>query len=266
MKTDTANAKHILNARTRGVLGTRPVRRLRVTGQIPAAVYGRSVKPLAVELNAREFTRYLHAVGGEPGLITLREDAAAGAGEPAATPKGKAKSPSGGWEHPVVIKQIQRHPVTGYVSHIDFQVIRLTDRIRVRVHVELKGDPIGVKEESGVLEHFLREIEIECLPTEIPSHFTADVAAMKLNDTMYVKDLPLPPNAKLVTDPNAPVASVQTPRAEEPAEAAPAAEEPEVIREKKPGEEESPEAKGDPGKGAKGEPQKGPRKADEDKS
>jgi len=136
---------------------------------------------------------------------------------------------------------VQHDPVDGTVTHIDFHAILLTEQIRIKVPLVLKGDPVGVKQESGVLEQFLREIEVECLPTAIPERVEHEVSAMAIGDTVHIRDLVIPAGVKITADPEGVVASVLTPKVEKPEEvtAEAAVTEPEVIREKKPEAEES---------------------------
>ena len=212
----SASAQVALTATPRSTQGTRPVRRLRQEGLVPGVIYGREVKPVPVAVNARQLLRVLQATHGEHALVSLRLD------------DGK------GWEKPVLVQDVQHHPVTGRVIHVDFHAIVLTERLRVKVPLALLGEPVGVKQEGGLLEHFLREVEVECLPTEIPARLELDISAMKIGDTVHVRDLTTPPNTKITADPEGAIASVQMPKEEKPEEAAAAAPaEPEVIREKK---------------------------------
>ena len=223
--------QHTLIVTRRQASGTRPVRRLRHEGLVPGVVYGREMKALAIAVKARELMKLLHAKAGEHALVTLRlEDG---------TP----------WEKPALVQAMQHDPVDGHVVHVDFHAILLTERIRVRVPVVLKGESVGVKQESGILEHFLREVEVECLPTEMPASVEFDVSALKVGETVHVRDLAAPKNAKITSDADGVIASVQAPKVEKPEEAA-AVTEPEVIREKKeeaapPAAEEAKEAKGE---------------------
>jgi len=140
-------------------------------------------------------------------------------------------------EKPVLLKRVEQDPVSGQIVHLEFHAIVLTEQIRVKVPLVLNGTPVGVKQDNGVLEHFLREIEVACLPTSIPKELAHDVSQMKIGDTLHVHDLQAPAGAKIVTDPNAAIASVLMPREEKVEEvAAEAVTEPEVIREKKPEE------------------------------
>ena len=200
--------------------GRRPARRMRQQGLVPGVVYGRDQQPLPVTINQRQLLRVLHSARGEHALVTLRMD------------EGKA------WEKPALVKEIQHDPVDGHVIHVDFHAIVLTERLRVKVPVALKGEPVGVKQDGGILEHFLREVEVECLPTEIPAHIEFDISALKIGDTVHVRDLAAPSNTKIVSEPTGVIASVQMPKEEKPEEEAAGPAEPEVLREKK----EEPEA------------------------
>ena len=210
-----AAPRAVLTVKRRALVGRRPVRRLRREGLVPGVVYGKALDPLAIAVSHRDLVKLLHAKAGEHALVTLRlEDGVS-------------------WEKPVLVQAVQQDPVDGRVVHVDFHAIVLTERLKVKVPVMLKGEPVGVKQEGGILEHFLREVEVECLPTEIPSSVEHDVSAMKIGETIHVRDLAPPKNARITTDPEGVIASVQAPKAEPAAEEAAAVTEPEVIREKK---------------------------------
>ena len=135
----------------------------------------------------------------------------------------------------MLIKRVERDPVKGDAVHIDFHAIALTEQIRIKIPLVLNGTPVGVKQDGGLLEHFLREVEVECLPTQIPKQVEHDISAMRIGDTLHVRDLSAPPGARLTSDPEGVVASVLVPKVEKVEEAAAeAVTEPEVIREKKP--------------------------------
>jgi len=222
-----------LTVKRRTAAGTRPVRRLRGEGLVPGIIYGRDMEPMSVAVSQRELVKLLHAKTGEHTLVTLRlED-------------GKA------WEKPALVQAVQHDPVGGHVLHVDFHAIVLTERLKVKVPVVLKGEPVGVKQDGGVLEQFLREVEVECLPADIPAGVAHDISALKIGDTVHVRDLAPPKAAQITSDPEGVIASVQTPKVEAPPEEAPAVTELEVIREKK---EEAGEAEGEEAaKGEKGE-------------
>ncbi len=232
-----------LRVTPRAQQGTRPTRRLRQAGSIPAVLYGKKTQPLSLLVERREFTKFLHARHGEHGVLTLQ---IAQDGKPL--------------EKPVLIKQIQHDPVRGDIVHVDFHAIILSEQIRVKVPVVLKGEPLGVKQDRGVLEHFLREVEVACLPTAIPKHIEHDVSHLKIGDAIHVKELVVPTGAKLMTDPEGVIASVLAPKEEKIEEvAAEAVTEPEVIREKKP-EAEGEAETGQPAKKEEKTPEKGEKK------
>ena len=227
------STQHELTVQKRSEQGKRRIRRMRDQGLIPAIVYGRDMEPMSVAVNQRELVRLLHSKAGEHTLVTLKMQ--------------DAKS----WEKPALVHAVQHDPVDGHVLHVDFHAILLTERIKIKVPVLLKGEPAGVKQEGGILEHFLRELEVECLPTEIPTGVEHDVSALVIGDTIHVRDLTAPKNAKILSDPDGVIASVQAPKVEKPEEEAAAPAEPEVLREKKPDEEGAEAAKGE--KADKGE-------------
>lgn len=116
---------------------------------------------------------------------------------------------------PCLIKEVQYDPVRGDIIHVDFNEISLTKAIKVNITVVAKGEPAGVKQEGGSLEHNLWEVEIECLPTSIPENIEVDVSGLKLGDAVHVKDLIVPAGVKILNDPEAAVLSVAAPMKEE---------------------------------------------------
>ena len=156
----------------------------------------------------------------------------------------------------VLLKDVQRDHIRNHLMHVDFLEISLTHKLRMPVAIRLTGEPFGVTQEGGILEHLLRTVEVECLPMDIVKEFVMDVSQLKIGDSLFVRDLKIDPKKMMVlTAPDIAVASVLMPHVEEevkPEEAAvEGAAEPEVIGEKKEGEAEdtgktkaSPEAKG----------------------
>lgn len=220
--------KIALAAKPRTVFGTRATRRIRRTGVVPAILYGHGMKPLSLEIAARELERAFHTKAGENVLIDLKVDGV------------RLK------ESTCLAKQIQHDPVTDQVSHIDFTVISLTEEIEVKVPLVTmhSGEAVGVKE-GGILDVVHHEIEIRCLPTAIPQKIEVDVKGMKIGDTILAKDLPIPPGVTCKLGPEEVIVSLHPPMKEEaPAEEAAAPAEPEVIEKgKKPEEgEEAPAA------------------------
>ncbi|MBL7092069.1 MAG: 50S ribosomal protein L25/general stress protein Ctc [Candidatus Omnitrophica bacterium] len=216
-----------LKAKLREELGKEAVKKLRAQGLIPAVVYkGRN--SLNIKVPSKDFLEVIHTKAGENVVVNLQIES--------------KKLP-----RTAIIKETQYHPVRGNVLHVDFNEISLTEVLTVKVPIAVKGEAQGIKE-GGVLEHALWEIEVECLPTQIPENIPVDVSPLKIGDSILVKDLQLPGGVKVLSDPETTVVSLAVPRAEEEEVAKPEEEavEPEVIMEKKPEEEE--EA---PGEGAK---------------
>lgn len=208
----------ILNAETREEIGKGKVKDLRQAGFIPAVIYAGGKKSVALKVSHGELLRLIHQhrIEGVVINLKLKDD--------------KQKS------RPCLIKEIQYGPVHGDIVHVDFNEISLTKAIKVSVPVAAKGEPVGVKQEGGSLEHILWEIEIECLPTAIPKSVEVDVSQLKLGDSIHIKDLILPEGVKVLNDPTAIVLSIAAPMKEEVAAAPVEGEvpaEPEVIKEKK---------------------------------
>jgi len=219
----------ILEVELREETGRIKVKDLRQKGFIPAVVYAAGAASQAIKVPRREFVHLLHEYHLENTLINL-----------------KVKNDKKQKTRACLIKEIQYHPVAGNIVHIDFNEISLTKSIKVNVPVMAKGEPVGVKQEGGSLEQILWEIEVECLPTDIPKNIEVDVSQLKLNESIAVKELVLPPKVKVLNDPEAKVLSVVEPLKEEvvaPPVEGEEAQEPEVIKEKKevPAEEGAPE-------------------------
>ena len=207
-----------VKAQPRSGTGTAISRRLRHTGSIPAIVYGVGKPPLNLQVNTRDFSRSLHTHASEHVILDLE------IGE--------------GDVRKVLLQEVQRHSVTGDVMHADFHEISLTEKLHVKVPLRLIGDAHGVTQQSGVLEHLLREIEIECLPMDIPEHIDLDVTTLDVGHGYKAGDIKLDAaKFRLVTDNDIAVAAVSAQRAEEVVAVVAQPEggaEPEVLREKKP--------------------------------
>ena len=214
--------KVVLEADVRAIAG-KQAESLRRTGLIPAVVYGEGGSPANIQVDAKELSRVLHTKAGGNVLISLRVNGGSKKGEDM-----------------VLIRELQHHPVTHKIIHIDFHRVSLTKRITVTVPLTFKGDAIGVKQGGGILEHIRWDIEVECLPTEIPAEIPVDVTALEVGKTIAVKDLQLQSGVRVVTDPELPIVTCEIPKEEAPPvaeEAAAAATEPEVLKQKKPEEE-----------------------------
>ena len=207
----------IVNAAVReGRFTKNAARRVRVAGKLPGVVYGAKLDAVPVELDPKQMLRILHSESGHNTIFDLD---VAGA---------KAKAMIVDW---------QFEPIKDRLIHVDLKRIALDKAMRAEVPVVLTGTAFGVKNEGGILDHVLREVEIECLPSDIPSSIEVDVTAMKIGDVIRVADLPHGGKFKFITDEDATVAHLAMMK-EEPAtaEALAAAAEPEVAAPKGKGE------------------------------
>ena len=201
--------------------------RLRAQGRIPAVVYGTAKEGnrpegVALAVDPKTLLRILHSESGANTLINLRLD---------------------GSEARVMVKEYQLDPITHQLLHADFYQLAMDKAITVTVPVVLKGEPRGVKTQGGLLDFVTREIQVQCLPTDIPEHIDLDVTEMLLNESVRVRDLPQNDKWKAVSDGETMLVHIVMPKAEESAAAteaaaAPAAAEPEVVKKGKEEKEE----------------------------
>jgi large subunit ribosomal protein L25 len=214
-------------------------RRVRQGGKIPAVVYGAGKDSLPITVDPRHVLRILHSETGHNTIFDL--------------------ALSGGENSKAMIVDWQYEPIKGTLMHIDLKRIALDKVLTVSVPIYLVGEAAGVKQEGGIMEQMLREVEIECLPADIPSHIDADVSELTFGKVLRVSELPHSDKIKFITDANQPVAHVTsvkeevvaTPDAAAADAAAPA--EPEVIKKGKQDAEEGAEA---------APPEKGEKKAE----
>ena len=206
--------------------GKNEARRVRVTGQIPAVVYGAKKASLAVTVNPKQITKILHSDSGHNTIFDLQI--------------------ANGGKEKVMIVDWQYDPIKSHLLHIDLKRIDMNAAIRVAVPIELVGESAGVKQQGGIMDQVLREVEIECLPSDIPSHIDVDVSELVFGQVIRVSDLPHGGKFKFLTPEDQAVAHITTVKEEvvatpdataEAAVAAPA--EPEVIKKGKQETEET---------------------------
>ena len=215
-------------AEVRTSRGKNEARRTRVSGNIPAVVYGAYKDPISVAVDPRELTKIIRSSTGLNTIFTL--------------------AIAGGENTPVMVVDRQVDPIKGHLLHADLKRIDLTKRIRVTVPVSTTGEPAGVKVQGGLLEIISRAVEIECLPDEIPEDFKVSVADLMIGQSKRASDVGLAGSMKLVSSSDSVIAHVVAMRAEEEAPAAATAEgaapaaaaEPEVIKKGKKEEEAAP--------------------------
>jgi large subunit ribosomal protein L25 len=229
----TAIETNLLEAQPRESGNKNDARRVRQGGKIPAVVYGAGKDALSVTVDPRHVLRILHSVTGHNTIFDL--------------------ALNGGERSKAMIVDWQYEPLRGHLLHIDLKRIAMDKVLTVNVPIILRGEAAGVKQEGGIMEQILREVEIECLPANIPSHIDADVAHLTFGMVLRVSDLPHSEKLKFLTDANQPVAHVTavkeevvaTPEAAA-ADAAAAPAEPEVIKKgKQETEEEGAEGGGE---------------------
>jgi large subunit ribosomal protein L25 len=212
-------AKLTVQARTQ--VGRNAIKKVRKEGLIPGVIYGVGQEPINLEVNGRQLSTVLAHASSENILLELE------------IVDGDNKRNS-----LAMIQEVQHHPIQRQILHVDFHAVSATEKITAEVPIETIGEPVGVKTNGGLLEHNLRELEVECLPGDLPERIEVDVTNLDISQSIHVKDLKLPPGVEAVTDPDLTVVAVSAPRVdEEPTEAlgaTPAA--PEVITAKKPEE------------------------------
>ncbi|HST11022.1 MAG TPA: 50S ribosomal protein L25 [Terriglobales bacterium] len=219
----TVTDNNTLEAQPRTSGNKNAARRVRQDGKIPAVVYGAGQDSLPVAVDPRQVTRILNSETGHNTIFDLALDGA------------KTKAMIVDWQY---------EPIKGKLLHIDLKRIAMDKKLAVMVPIELIGQPEGVKTQGGILEQMLREVEIECLPADIPSHIDVDVSELVFGKVLRVADLPHSGKLKFLTDENQPVAHVTvvkeevvaTPEAVAAEAGAPA--EPEVIKKGKQESEE----------------------------
>jgi large subunit ribosomal protein L25 len=213
-----------VTAEVRATRGKNEARRLRVRGFIPAVVYGAYKDSVSIGVSPRELVQILNSKSGHNTIFNL--------------------AIQGGENTPVMVVDEQRDPIRGNLLHADLKRIDLEKRIRVSVPVITEGEAAGIKLQGGLLEIISREIEIECLPDEIPEHFAVDVSGLMIGQSVRSSGIPMTGSMRLLSPAESVIAHVVALRAEEvapaaAAEVAPAAEggEPEVIKKGKKEEE-----------------------------
>ena len=198
-----------------GKFNKNAARRVRVQGKIPAVVYGAKEPALAIELDPKQMLRILHSESGHNSIFDLEVQGS--------TAKTK-----------VMIVDWQYEPIKDRLIHIDLKRIAMDKPMKVEVPIQLEGIPVGVKLGGGILDQVLREVEIECLPSDIPSHINIDVSNLAFGDVLRVSDLPHGGKLKFLTDEGATIAHIVAikeevaPTADAAAAAGPA--EPEVAK------------------------------------
>ncbi|MEO8207019.1 MAG: 50S ribosomal protein L25/general stress protein Ctc, partial [Chthoniobacterales bacterium] len=207
-----------LSARLRSENGRNAVKQVRARRGVPAIIYGSKQQPQGLEIAHKDIDRILSRAIGENLLVDLQIDE-----------NGKTVN------RLALIQEVQHHPVKGVILHVDFHAVSADEKLTTEVPVEPTGEADGVKNFGGLLEQNLRALEIECFPKDLPEVIEVDISALKIGDSIHVKDITLPAGVTAVTDENLTIFHVVEPNVAEPeaTPAAAAATQPEVIKEKK---------------------------------
>jgi large subunit ribosomal protein L25 len=212
----TATPSNVLDAQARTPGNKNAARRVRVAGKVPAVVYGAGKDAVSVSVDPRQVKAILHSKTGHNTIFDLALE-----GE-------KTKAMIVDWQY---------EPIKGALLHIDLKRIAMDKKLTVQVPITIKGEASGVKNEGGILEQILREVELECLPADIPASIEVDVTELTLNKVIRVSDLAHNDKIKYITDENQPIVHVTTVKEEVvatpeavAADAAAAPAEPEVIK------------------------------------
>jgi len=240
MATATSTASNVVEAQPRAERGKNEARRVRRGGRVPAVLYGAKKETVAISVDPKQITRILTSESGHNSIFDVQV---------------------GDERTKAMIVDWQYEPIKGALLHIDLKRIAMDERLKVSVPITLKGEAAGVKQQGGILEQVLREVELECLPGDIPGHIDVDVSELVFGKLLRVSDLPRSASVKYLTDANQPVALIiavkeevaPTPEAAA-AEAAAAPAEPEVIKK---GKQESEEGEGE---AAEAKPEKAEKK------
>ena len=194
-----------LEAQRRTELGSNAVNRLRRNGWLPAVVYDAHGKSQPVKFNRHAFELMVRRHGGQNLLLDMQLDGADAL--------------------KVLLKDVQRDSIHDHMLHVDLLEISMTRKLRIEVAIRLVGEPVGVTQQAGILEQLLRVVQVECLPADIIQELTLDVSGLRLDESVFVRDLKTPANQVVLTPGHIAVASVHLPAAEEEAKTAAADEE-----------------------------------------
>jgi large subunit ribosomal protein L25 len=204
----------VIESKKRDTSGKGPNRQLRRSGRIPAVLYGHKNETVSLEIDPKDIFRILHSQSGENTIFGLNVP--------------------GRERLNCLIKEYQLEPISHVLLHADLFEVAMDETLEVKVPVETRGEPYGVKTEGGLMDLVHRELHVECLPGDIPEHIEVEVTNLKIGDMIRVRDLVVSDKIKILDDPETVVIAIEHPRAEEVAVVAPvegeAEAEPEVIK------------------------------------
>lgn len=215
----------VLSAQPREQRGKNAARALRRSGRVPAVVYGHGEDTRALSIDTLELSKLLGSISVENTLVELQVEGA----EPARA----------------LIREVQQHPFKPIILHVDLYQVHAGETLRLEIPIRIVGDPVGVRVDSGVLDQVIHDLQVECLPRDIPEYFEIDVADLGIGDSIRVHDIQLP-NVRILNDGDQPIVSVVHPTVAalpEPAETEEGVGgevEPELIRDRDEGADDVP--------------------------
>lgn len=180
-----------LKAEPREGTGKGVAHRLRAEGRVPGILYGHGMKPMPIHVSGLDLLHLFHQSGGSSVLVDLEVN---------------------GKKHLAIPREIQRDHIRGRFVHVDFLAVRRNEKVKLTVEVHEVGEAPGIRA-GGVIEHHLREIEVECLPSDVPESIEADISSLEIGDMLRVGDIVPPAGVTILSDPDLPVISVVTPAA-----------------------------------------------------
>ena len=206
-----------INAQPRTESGRNAIKKIKSAGFVPAVIYGAKDPARNLQLVERDVAQLLAHATGESVLVEVA---------------------IGAETRTALIQEVQHHPVTGRVLHVDLHAVAMDELLTAEATVETVGDPAGVATGGGVLQVLLRTLEIECLPADLPESITLDVSKLQIGESIHIRDLTLPKGVTVLNDPDLTVVSVAAPTVEEEPEpsTAPAGAQPVATEETKPAE------------------------------
>src|SRR3954464_3194749 len=181
----------VLKATVRDGRGKGAAHKLRADGLVPGVLYGHGMKPVSISLSSQDLLHFFHATHGAATVVDLDVD---------------------GKKHLAIPREIQRDHLHGRYVHIDFLEVRRDEKVKMSIEIHETGEAPGVRT-GGVIEHHLRDVEVECLPGNVPEEITADVSKLELGEMLRLGDITVPFGVTFLTDPSTPVISVVTPAA-----------------------------------------------------
>jgi large subunit ribosomal protein L25 len=178
--------KVVVKATKRSITG-KHVAQLRRAGKLPGVLYGHNFEPLPISLDLKEASNILGKLSGSS-IVTIEVE---------------------GKEHATLVREKQYNYLVGSLLHVDFQVVSLTEKLRTDVSIELVGISPAVKDFNAIVVSGIEEVEVECLPQDLPEKITVDISNLKnIGDSIYLRDIPIPQNVALLTDPSELIAVV----------------------------------------------------------